>query len=57
MALFGPTKSELMDMSSISDLEIPNDSIIYMTLKKEGSDTFEDIDVQPFAPPGEESKA
>ena len=46
-----------MDMSSISDLEIPNDSIIYMTLKKEGSDTFEDIDVQPFAPPGEESKA
>jgi hypothetical protein len=24
-------------MSSISDLEIPNDSVIYMTLKKEGT--------------------
>ena len=46
-----------MPESSISDLEIQNDAVLYMILKKEGSDSWEEIDVKPFEAPGDEAKA
>ena len=55
--LFGPAKNQLMPESSISDLEIQNDAVLYMILKKEGSDSWEEIDVKPFEAPGDEAKA
>lgn len=36
---------ELVDLATVGDQEIPTESIVYMVFKKDGSDTFEDIDV------------
>mmetsp|Transcript_35380 Transcript_35380/g.72110 ORF Transcript_35380/g.72110 Transcript_35380/m.72110 type:complete len:101 (+) Transcript_35380:66-368(+) len=47
---------ELMNASTISDKEIPNDSIIFLVITKSaGSDQFEKIQVEALPPPGDEA--
>ena len=39
---------ELIDLASISDVEITNDAVLYAILKKENSEAWEDISIEPF---------
>jgi len=32
---------ELVDMATVGDLEIANDAVLFMVLKKDGSDSWE----------------
>eukprot|EP00640_Fibrocapsa_japonica_P005285 CAMPEP_0113941342 /NCGR_PEP_ID=MMETSP1339-20121228/7281_1 /TAXON_ID=94617 /ORGANISM="Fibrocapsa japonica" /LENGTH=102 /DNA_ID=CAMNT_0000945457 /DNA_START=91 /DNA_END=399 /DNA_ORIENTATION=+ /assembly_acc=CAM_ASM_000762 len=44
-----PDKSkELVDMATVGDQQIENDSVIYMVTKKEGTESWEEIDVENF---------
>mmetsp|Transcript_21447 Transcript_21447/g.25354 ORF Transcript_21447/g.25354 Transcript_21447/m.25354 type:complete len:98 (-) Transcript_21447:244-537(-) len=57
VGLFTENEVELMDLSTVSDLEIANDSVLYMVMKKDGGETFEKIDVEKFSPPGDEARS
>ena len=39
---------ELIDLASVSDVEITSDAVLYVVLKRDGSDAWEEIDIEPF---------
>ncbi|CAK4137216.1 unnamed protein product [Aphanomyces euteiches] len=45
MDLIRSKQKELLDAATVADQEIENDAIIYLCLKKENSDAWEEIQV------------
>lgn len=58
VGLFNTEKVEYNELSTIADLEIKNDAVLYLVLKKDGGgDSYEPFEVEKFSPPGEDAKA
>ncbi|OQR86242.1 hypothetical protein ACHHYP_10815 [Achlya hypogyna] len=43
--LWHPNKKELLDVATVADQELENDAVIYLCLKKENSEQWEEIQV------------
>ncbi|CAM9336869.1 unnamed protein product [Heterosigma akashiwo] len=39
---------ELVDLATVGDRELQNDQVIYMVTKKEGTDSWEEIEIETF---------
>ena len=50
-------KRELLDLATVSDQEVRNDDIIYMTFAKESGGGYEDIQVDMLVPFGDDHDA
>mmetsp|Transcript_28738 Transcript_28738/g.37718 ORF Transcript_28738/g.37718 Transcript_28738/m.37718 type:complete len:104 (+) Transcript_28738:54-365(+) len=50
VALYLDTKKadELVDLATVGDRELQNDQVIYMVTKKEGTESWEDIEIETF---------